>query len=90
MEEGITIRANGTVLTTRILEDFVPMLEKEHIYVIVEVSSSGFFFRGLVNGYCTKAYVVNPSAFRELFMTGKKTEKSMRRSWQIDLYIMSK
>jgi len=75
MDDGSTVRANGTVLTTRILEDFVPMLEKEHSYVIVEASSSGFFFHGLVSGHCTKAYVVNPSAFRELFMTGKKTDK---------------
>jgi transposase len=74
-KDGSTVRANGTVLTTRILEDFVPLLAKEHSYVIVEASSSGFFFHGLVSGYCTKAYVVNPSAFRELFMTGKKTDK---------------
>lgn len=72
---GSAIRSNGTILTTRIIEDFVPMLDREHSYVIVEASSSGFFFHGLVDRHCAKAYVINPCAFRELYMTGKKTDK---------------
>ncbi len=51
------------------------MLRKEKCYVIVEASGSTFFFHSLIQSHCTKAIIVNPSAFRELYMTGKKTDR---------------
>jgi transposase len=69
------VRTTGRISTSRILEDFVPMLGTENSYVIVEASCSTFFFHSLVEGHCTKAFVVNPSAFREMYMTGKKTDR---------------
>lgn len=42
--DGKQIRTSGIISTTRIAEDFVPYLTQEKCYVIVEVSSSGFFF----------------------------------------------
>lgn len=69
------IRSSGKISTSRITEDFLPLLDMEHCYVIVEASSSTFFFYGIVAAHCTKAYVVNPAAFREMYMTGKKTDR---------------
>jgi len=51
------------------------MLRKENCYVIVEASGSTFFFHSLIECHCTKAVIVNPSAFREMYMTGKKTDR---------------
>lgn len=74
-KNGLIGRANGIIATTRILDDFVPRLDPRTSYLIVEASSSGFFFHSLVAPHCAKALVVNPSAFRELYMTGKKTDR---------------
>jgi len=72
---GAIERTTGSVATSRILEDLVPMLGEGSCYVIVEASCSTFFFSGLVEPHCTKVFVVNPAAFRELYMTGKKTDR---------------
>lgn len=72
---GKQVRTSGIVSTERIVEDFVPLLTHENCYVIVEASGSGFFFHSLVAPHCTKAFVINPGAFRELYMTGKKTDR---------------
>jgi len=69
------IRTSGKLSTSRIVDDFIPMLNTETCYVIVEASGSSFFFYSLIESYCTKAVIVNPSAFRELYMTGKKTDR---------------
>jgi transposase len=73
--DGRLIRTVGIVSTDRLIEDFVPLLSTESCYVILEASSSSFFFYSLVSPHCSKAFVINPSAFRELYMTGKKTDK---------------
>lgn len=73
-EDGTLLRSSGIVSTSRIVEDFVPYLTQDRCYVIVEASSSAFFFYSLVSAHCTKAIVINPVAFRELYMTGKKTD----------------
>jgi transposase len=73
--DGSIERSTGKISTSRILEDFVPMLRTENSYVIVEASCSTFFFHSLVEAHCTKAFVINPSAFREMYMTGKKTDR---------------
>ena len=73
--DGKQIRTSGIISTMRIVEDFVPYLTQEKCYVIVEASSSGFFFHSLVSPHCTKAFIINPIAFRELYMTGKKTDR---------------
>lgn len=73
--DGRLIRTSGIISTTKILEEFVPYLTLDNCYVIVEASGSGFFFHGLVSPHCTKAFVINPVAFRELYMTGKKTDR---------------
>jgi len=69
------IRGTGKISTDRILEDFIPMLRKEKCYVIVEASGSTFFFHSLIESHCTRSIIVNPSAFREMHMTGKKTDR---------------
>jgi transposase len=74
-KNGYIGRTNGVVGTTKILDDFVPLLDCQPSFLIVEASSSGFYFHSLVASHCKKALVVNPSAFRELFMTGKKTDR---------------
>lgn len=68
-------RTSGKVATARLNEDFFSLLSMERCYLIVEASSSTFFFYSQAAQYCTKAYIVNPSAFREMYMTGKKTDK---------------
>lgn len=73
--KGTLVRSTGKISTNRILEDFIPMLHKEKCFVIVEASGSTFFFHSLVESHCTKAIIVNPSAFREMYMTGKKTDR---------------
>jgi len=67
--------AMGTVLTACLQQDFIPRLNLDFSYLIVEASCSTFFFYGQVAPFCKKVYVVNPAAFRELYMTGKKTDK---------------
>lgn len=72
---GTIGRQNGMVPTDRILEDFIPLLSGSKSYAVVEASSSSFFFYGQIASHCEKAIIVNPSAFRELYMTGKKTDR---------------
>lgn len=72
---GVLARSTGKVSTDRILEDFIPMLRKEGCYVVVEASGSTFFFHSLIESHCTKALIVNPAGFREMYMTGKKTDR---------------
>lgn len=72
---GETAREYGKISTDRILEELVPMLTVNDSYLIVEASGSSFFFYSLVEAHCKKAFVVNPVAFRELYMTGKKTDR---------------
>ena len=70
-----TVRENGKISTDRVHEELVPMLTVNDSYLIVEASGSSFFFYSLVEAHCKKAFVVNPVAFRELYMTGKKTDR---------------
>src|SRR5574344_260813 len=72
---GETVRENGKISTDRVHEELVPMLTVNDSYLIVEASGSSFFFYSLVEAHCKKAFVVNPVAFRELYMTGKKTDR---------------
>jgi len=74
-KNGYVGRTNGIVGTTKILDDFVPLLDCQPSFLIAETSSSGFYFQSLVASHGKKALVVNPSAFSELFMTGKKTDR---------------
>jgi len=73
--DGSLERTNGKVSTSHIVDSFVPMLGATDCYVIVEASCSTFFFYGLIERHCTKAIVINPAAFREMYMTGKKTDR---------------
>jgi len=75
MVDGSLIRLTGKILTRRIINDFIPMLSKENCFVIVEASCSTFFYYSLIESFCTKAIVINPAAFREMYMTGKKTDR---------------
>ena len=75
MTNGELVRTTGVTSTDCITTDFVSMLTKNNSYVIVEASGSTFFFHSLVSAHCTKAIVINPLAFREMYMTGKKTDK---------------
>lgn len=75
LSDNTLIRNSGKIATSRIIEDFIPLLNSDNSYVIVEASGSSFFFHSLIERYCTKAIIVNPSAFRELYMTGKKTDR---------------
>ncbi len=68
-------RTTGKILTCRLEEDFLPLLSEEGCYVIVEASGSTFFFASLVAAHCTRVIVVNPVAFREMYMSGKKTDR---------------
>jgi len=72
---GEIVREYGKISTDRIQEELIPMLTINDSYLIVEASGSSFFFYSLVESYCKKALVVNPVAFRELYMTGKKTDR---------------
>lgn len=75
MADGKKVRTSGIVSTERIVEEFIPHLTTELSYVIVEASASAFFFYSLLLPHCAKVFVINPSAFRELYMTGKKTDR---------------
>jgi transposase len=75
LANGENKHIRGVVSTNRISEDFIPMLEKDNCYVIVEAACSTFFFCGLVEGHCTRVIPINPIAFRELYSTGRKTDK---------------
>jgi Transposase and inactivated derivatives len=72
---GETERTTGKMATTRLEAEFIPILDSSNCYLIVEASCSTFFFYSLVEAHCTKAFVINPSAFRELYMTGRKTDR---------------
>jgi len=72
---GENVHARGVILTSRIKEDFIPMLERDSCFVIVEASCSTFFFCGLIKEYCTRVIPINPIAFKELYSTGRKTDK---------------
>ena len=73
--DGETERTTGKVAISRLESEFIPMLDSSNCYLIVEASCSTFFFYSLVEAHCTKAFVINPSAFRELYMTGRKTDR---------------
>jgi transposase len=75
MADGTNKHSKGVVLTDRISEEFIPMLDRNSCYVIVEASCSAFFFSGLIEGHCTRIITINPIAFKELYSTGKKTDK---------------
>jgi len=75
LTNGCLRRSTGKIFTDRLTEDFIPMLSKDKCYVVVEASGSTFFFHSLIEKYCTESIVVNPAAFREMFMTGKKTDR---------------
>lgn len=72
---GEVRRTAGKISTARILEDFIPLLDPADCYIIVEASCSTFFFHSLVEPHCRKAFVINPVAFREMYMTGRKTDR---------------
>jgi transposase len=75
MADGTNTHSRGIVKTSRIDEDFVPLLDVNACYVIVEASCSSFFFSGLVEKHCTRVITINPIAFKELYSTGKKTDR---------------
>jgi transposase len=75
LADGANVHSRGMVLTSRIDEDFIPLLDRTACYVIVEASCSSFFFSGLIEGHCTRVITINPTAFKELYSTGKKTDK---------------
>ena len=75
LSDGTIHRANGKTAAGRIFEDFTPHLDTERDYLIVEASGSTFFFYTLVAEHCKQAIIVNPAAFRELYMSGKKTDR---------------
>jgi len=75
LADGANAHTRGVVSTDRISEDFIPMLDKTSCYVIVEAACSAFFFSGLIEGHCTRVITINPIAFKELYATGKKTDK---------------
>jgi transposase len=68
-------RTAGKILTCRLEDDFLPLLSEDGCYVIVEASGSTFFFASLIAAHCTRVIVVNPVAFREMYMSGKKTDR---------------
>jgi transposase len=75
LANGENVHAKGVVLTDRISEDFIPLLDRTSCYVIVEAACSAFFFCGLVEAHCTRVITINPIAFKELYSTGKKTDR---------------
>jgi transposase len=75
MADGTNTHARGIVKASRIIEDFIPLLDKTSCYVIVEASCSSFFFCGLVEKHCTRVITINPIAFKELYSTAKKTDR---------------
>lgn len=72
---GQLIRSTGKTATEDVQKDFLPLLDSETSYLLVEASGSTFFFYAQMLSHCKQVIVVNPVAFREMFMSGKKTDR---------------
>jgi len=72
--QGKITHENGVVLTSKIGEKFIPLLDKNS-HVCVEASSCTYTFIKNLNEFKPLVHVVNPQSFKELYCSGKKTDK---------------
>lgn len=73
-DDGSMSRKNGTADRSELREKFIPLLTKE-THVWVEATGTTYTFVDMIEEYVGKVYVINPEDFKEIYCSGKKTDR---------------
>jgi transposase len=73
-EDGKIVRTGGKVYTNELHQKLFSQMNKDW-HLCVEASGSTFWFEKLARPFVKDITVVNPQGFKEMYLTGQKTDK---------------